>query len=242
MAVVRADTPLLAATSDELAALLETTQPVLLLIWQGDTLRTDLRNELDKVAREQAGRIFVVKADTSRAPEIAAHFEVGSQSTSILLAYHNGQVLARRNRPWATDVQPMVEMLLPLAAAAPAVPQTIVDKPVIYNKPVKVTDATFKQEVIESETPVVVDFWATWCGPCLQVAPIFDKLAAAFAGRVKVAKVDVDENPGVAQAFRIQSIPTIMFVKGGKIVGQQVGALPEVTLRGAFEQLVALTV
>src|SRR5438093_40324 len=105
-----------------------------------------------------------------------------------------------------------------------------------------VTDADFETEVLKSETPVLVDFWAEWCGPCKQVAPILDKLATEFAGKIRLAKVDVDANPGLSQAFRIMSIPTLMFVKNGKIVGQQAGALPEHILRNAIQQLINLTV
>ncbi|PJF36337.1 MAG: thioredoxin [Candidatus Thermofonsia Clade 1 bacterium] len=114
--------------------------------------------------------------------------------------------------------------------------------PRVDTKPIKVTDQTFRKEVIESPLPVVVDFWAPWCGPCRQVAPILDKLAAEFAGKVRIAKVNVDENPILAQTFNIMSIPTLMFVKGGKIVGQQAGALPEHILRDALNQLVALKI
>ncbi|PJF42096.1 MAG: thioredoxin [Phototrophicales bacterium] len=107
-------------------------------------------------------------------------------------------------------------------------------------QPVHVTDQTFEAEVLKSDLPVLVDFWAEWCGPCRTIAPILDKLAKEYSGKVKIAKVDVDANPALAQAFRIMSIPTLMFVKEGKIVGQQAGALPEPVLRDALDQLVAL--
>ncbi|MBI5929417.1 MAG: thioredoxin [Chloroflexi bacterium] len=110
------------------------------------------------------------------------------------------------------------------------------------NKPVHVTDATFEQEVLQSELPVLVDFWAAWCGPCKMVAPILDKLAGEFAGKVKIAKVDVDANPSLSGAFQIMSIPTLMFVKQGKIVGQAAGAAPEAALRDALNQLVNLQI
>ena len=109
-------------------------------------------------------------------------------------------------------------------------------------QPIKVTDATFQQEVLESDVPVLVDFWAEWCGPCRMVAPILEKLAGEYAGKVKIAKVNTDENQGLASAFQIMSIPTLMFVKGGKIVGQAAGAAPEPALRDALEQLIALEV
>jgi len=79
------------------------------------------------------------------------------------------------------------------------------------------TDANFKAEVLESATPVVVDFWATWCGPCRMVAPVVEEIAKEYAGRVKVGKVDVDENSRVASDFGIMSIPTIMIFKNGRL-------------------------
>ncbi|NWF70580.1 MAG: thioredoxin [Chloroflexi bacterium] len=110
------------------------------------------------------------------------------------------------------------------------------------NKPLNVTDATFQQEVLESDLPVVVDFWAAWCGPCRMVAPIFDKLAGEFAGKLKIVKVNVDENPALSQSFRVMSIPTIMMIKQRTIVFNQAGALPEPVLRDLFKQLVELEV
>jgi thioredoxin 1 len=87
------------------------------------------------------------------------------------------------------------------------------------------TDANFKSEVIDSVTPVLVDFWATWCGPCRMVAPVVEELAKEYAGKLKVGKVDVDENSKVATNFGIMSIPTIMIFKNGKVMEQVVGAM-----------------
>jgi thioredoxin 1 len=96
------------------------------------------------------------------------------------------------------------------------------------NKDVVVlTDANWKQEVTESGVPVLVDFWAEWCPPCRMVAPSVDALATAYSGRAKVGKLNVDENPQVAAAFGIRSIPTLLVFKGGKVVEQQIGAVPQ---------------
>ncbi len=100
----------------------------------------------------------------------------------------------------------------------------------------EVTDSTFKQEVIESEIPVLVDFWAPWCGPCKMVAPIVDEVAVQYNGQVKVVKLNTDENPNVASQYGIRSIPTLMIFKGGEQVEMVVGAVPKTTLAKALEK------
>ena len=106
-------------------------------------------------------------------------------------------------------------------------------------KYVTLPDANFEQEVINSDQPVLVDFWATWCGPCRVIAPTIEKLAADFDGKAKVAKLDVDNNPQTAQAFGIRSIPTLLFFKGGQVVDQKVGVVPEKILAQTLESLAA---
>ncbi len=104
------------------------------------------------------------------------------------------------------------------------------------SQPIHVSDAEFEQSVLQNPLPVIVDFWAPWCGPCKMVAPILDKIAAEHAGRLVVAKVNTDENPEWAMKYGVQGIPTMLFIYGGKIVHRQVGALPERTLREIVNQ------
>jgi thioredoxin 1 len=99
-----------------------------------------------------------------------------------------------------------------------------------------VTDETFEQEVIESQVPVLVDFWAPWCGPCRMVAPVVDEISEQYTGQVKVVKVNTDENPSVASKYGIRSIPTLMIFKGGQRVDMVVGAVPKTTLASTLEK------
>lgn len=94
-------------------------------------------------------------------------------------------------------------------------------------KPIVVDDNNFQTEVIKSELPVLVDFWAIWCGPCKMIAPVIEELAKEYDGKLKVAKIDVDSNPQTSMQYGIRSIPTLFIFKGGQVVEQMVGALPK---------------
>jgi thioredoxin 1 len=95
---------------------------------------------------------------------------------------------------------------------------------------VAVTGQTFETEVIQSNLPVLVDFWAAWCGPCRAIAPAIEEIAGEYAGKLKVVKVDTDENQDIAVKFQVMSIPTLMVFKGGKVVERVIGALPKAVL------------
>jgi thioredoxin 1 len=104
------------------------------------------------------------------------------------------------------------------------------------SEPVHVTDAEFESVVLKSTLPVVVDFWAPWCGPCRMVAPILDKIAKEQTGKLIVAKVNTDENAEWASKFSVQGIPTMLFIADGKVLHTQVGALPEAMLKQVLDQ------
>jgi len=103
----------------------------------------------------------------------------------------------------------------------------------MINEPIHVTDDSFENTVLKSTIPIIVDFWAPWCNPCKMVAPTLEKLATEYAGKLLIAKVNVDNDQKFAQQYGVQGIPTMLFISNGNVVHQQVGALPENMLRQA---------
>lgn len=104
------------------------------------------------------------------------------------------------------------------------------------NAALAVTDASFEQEILQHDGLAMVDFWAEWCGPCKMIAPTIEALATEYAGKVKVAKMDVDANGQWAQKYNVRSIPTLLFFKGGQVVDQVVGALPKPAIEAKLKQ------
>jgi thioredoxin 1 len=103
----------------------------------------------------------------------------------------------------------------------------------------EVSDANFDQEVLRSELPVLVDFWAVWCGPCKAIAPVVDSIATAYAGKLKVAKVNVDQNGATPSRYGIRGIPALLFFKGGKVADQIVGYVPQDVIEDKVQKLLA---
>jgi thioredoxin 1 len=100
----------------------------------------------------------------------------------------------------------------------------------------EVTDANFDQEVLKSDQPVLIDFWAVWCGPCKALGPIVDEVAASYSGKIKVAKMNVDQNPGTPGRYGIRGIPTLLIFKGGQVKEQIVGYVPRETIEKAIDK------
>jgi thioredoxin len=236
-------------TDDNLDTVLNGDKPVLLLLSNGDGVRSDFKVGFNKATAEMGGYVFAT-LDPMKNPRAAAKFAVGEKP--VLVAWYCGEEVARRSRPWGTDLQDAVEKLKTAVSTHPGAATMFEDElqetspmPVpVLDKPVTVTDSTFEREVLEAsaDLPVLVDFWAEWCGPCRMVGPILDKLAGEFAGKIKIAKVDTDANQRLSAAFQIRSIPNLMIVKNRTIIFNQPGALPEPVLRDLIQQAITVEV
>jgi thioredoxin 1 len=229
--------------------------PALLVFWRPDCQPcTELNPTLDHLARTYAGEILIAKINVDDNPALAQRYNI-TQLPSLCLAKGEqivakaaGVVSADSLRSWLDaalrgDRLPAVTgPTVPLhRTPRPQAQQASQPSPQSHTangtaKPVVLTDATFDQVVGKSDVPVLVDFWASWCGPCRMIAPAVEQLAREFAGRALVAKLNIDEQPRVAQRYGIMSIPTLYIFKGGQIVERVVGAQPAPVLRQALQR------
>ncbi len=204
-----------------------------------------LYQSMKTLAKQYAGQLLIVQLSMKDSQETARRYNV--PGVPGVATVKNGQVHSQAGPITAAEFEAHVRYLLgqgpkpeparePAAAGGYAQPASA--QAAGSGRPVNVTDATFDQEVMRSPIPVVVDFWAPWCGPCRMVAPTLDKLAREWNGQVKIAKVNVDENPRLSGRYGVQSIPTMMVVKNGRIVERWAGALPEQPLRSRLAALV----
>ncbi len=223
--------------------------PVAALFWSR-AIPSDLEGEMNARAKADAGKLLVVKIKTEDNPELVKRYNI--RTTPTLILFRDGRELTRVDYPSAAQFREHVEYLLGRGPEPKAPPraETRQEPPpqagaagyqgtkssASDGHPVVTTDAGFQADVVKSPVPVVVDLWAPWCGPCRMVAPILEKLASEYAGRLRIAKLNVDENPMTAQMYQVTGIPTLLFFKNGQMVNRVVGALPERQLRSAVDR------
>jgi thioredoxin 1 len=211
--------------------------PVVLYLYDSrNSLSRAVDDEMSKVAKRYAGQLLVARVDASANPQ--THREYGNLATpAIVTLAKEGSSRTVKSRAAAVspaDIPAHVDYLL---GKGPAPKQATTSSQVNSapgsantgkTVPQVVTDATFESEVLRSKLPVLVDFWAPWCGPCRMIAPAVEQVAQNYAGRARVVKVNVDENPKLARQFQVMSIPTLMVFKNGQPVKRQVGANPAI--------------
>lgn len=220
----------LASSDLSLDRVLNAGLPVALIFYERE-MPANLRQTLDDLARRYAGRALIVTLARGDAPRAASRF--GIRQLPALVTVRDGKTVTSLGGVSPSDPGPHIAHLLgegPMPAGRPAEagPAT---KRGTSTGPIAVGESDFYREILQSKRPVMVDFWAPWCAPCRMVAPTLEKLAREQSN-LKIAKVNVDENPSLASTYRTMSIPTMIVFQGGREVDRWVGALPENMLRG----------
>ena len=228
------------ASDQSFSRVLNAGLPVLAIFWNGQSLAPDIEDKLKALARDEAGRLLVVKVSVKDTPQTTKQHNV--KQTPLLIGFRDGAEVTRAPALAASAVKAHAQFTMgqgPAPAQQERPAPRIDAEPTARagSSPVHVTDASFARDVLQSPLPVLVDFWAPWCGPCHMIAPTLEKLAAEYAGRLRVAKVNIDENPRYANKYGVQSIPTLLMFKNARAVDRVVGAQPEPSLRMAIDRL-----
>ncbi|HEU0294064.1 MAG TPA: thioredoxin [Anaerolineales bacterium] len=220
----------LASNDMSLDRVLNTGLPVAMVFYERE-LPADLRQTMDDLARRYAGKALIVMLARSDAPQAASRF--GVRQFATLVTVRNGETVTTQGGVRPSDLNPHLAYLLgegPLPASRAETPSPSAKRESVKG-PLSVSETNFDREVLQSDRPVLVDFWAPWCGPCHMVAPTVEALAREQAKALKVVKVNVDENPGLAGRYRTMSIPAMIVFKGGREVDRWVGAMPDKAIR-----------
>jgi len=202
------------------------------MVFYDKEMSADLRQTTDDLARRYAGRLLVVMLARSDAPQAISRFSVRRIPT--LVTAREGKTVTSQENVRPSDLKPHVAYLLgegPSPNSRAANDSKASSKQPTTRGPISVNEAEFEHEVLQADRPVLVEFWAPWCGPCRMVAPALEALARDHGKVLKVVKINVDENPGLASRYGAMSIPTMIVIVGGREVDRWVGALPENALR-----------
>lgn len=225
--MLRAFDTVLASSDLSLDRVLKAGLPVALIFLERE-LPPDVRQATEDLARQYAGKVLIVTLAIADAPGAVSRF--AARRFPTLVTVRDGKTVTSHEGLTAEDLRPHIAYLLgegprPAPRAAPA-PQ-----PVSAAAPIAVNEANFDREVLQADRPVLVDFWAAWCAPCRMVEPVVNALAREQGKSLKVVKVNVDENPGLASRYGAMSVPMMIVVKGGREVDRWVGAQPEHVIR-----------
>jgi len=218
----RIDTPIITSESN-LDTVLWIPLPKLLIFYR-HSLPEMLNQTMKNLARQEAEKLLIVKIDLAENPNLIKRYQIGAGTT--ILALKDQQEVGR-----TTDLAQVEKYAAYLLGQSDQLPQQEATPTHNNPTPIHVTERTFDQTVLHNQQPVLVDFWATWCAPCRMIAPILERLAVEFAGKITIAKVNTDENPYLTNDYRIHGIPALLLFKNGKAVDRIVGAAPEATLR-----------
>jgi thioredoxin 1 len=210
------DTPI-TTSGQNLQKVLAQNLPVALYLFSSRDKSLD--DALAALAKEHAGKLLVARVDANENPQVLTNY--GRPGLPAIITFIGGTVKSKGESVRSDDLRKHIDYLLGRGAMPQPTPARTVS-----SAPVHVTDTSFRADVLGSSMPVLVDFWAEWCGPCHMIAPHLERMAGEFAGRVKVAKLDVDKNPQIAQQYDIRAIPTFITFRNGKIIRRQSGADP----------------
>ncbi len=234
------DTPII--TNDQsIERVLGTGLPLALVFLEGKP-SVNLAEALERLARENAGKLLLAQVQVRDNPATVAKYYI--QHPPAIVTIRNGQMISKAETVNVTELQQHIAYLLgkgPMPQKSQ--PQASRQGPTQQKTaqaagPQTLTDANFDQTVTQASLPVLVDFWAPWCGPCRITEPIVERLSHEMSGKLIVGKVNVDENPGISRRYGVQGIPTMIIFRNGQVADRWVGALPEPAIRSRISSIV----